>query len=1749
MRNLNQFNMKNTTYNALCITAFLTLFFCRTATSQNESPILQEDLKIIYENDSAFTEPDSNFTGYQKRFQRIEKLYGPRLFPSGDFNVGANGIKSYFNSFNEQANTQNSSSSALTCGSVTMNWTEEGPFEKAPYNGRPGNGQINRICFDPQFNLQDTNGQINQTIYAGSFHGGLWKTTDGGNTWNVAGTDNQLPQTSVSGIAVSYQNSNHIYISTGNGDALDFRHHLYAGLITGVATSVYSSGFYKSTDAGTTWNAMNGNLNAILPTYYSIRELRIDPNNPDVLYAPTSEGLLKCSNATSTSPTWQKLNTPASVSDNFNSFQFHPTDSNTIYAASDEILKSTDNGQTWTIISGTGTTLDFSTFNGNFQAQRIKLAVTPAAPDRIYANIYGREQAFNRSRKYIYYFDGSAWQNVSSDSSYISSSWMPIAVSPIESEQIFHGSIKFLRNNITQTNPYTYKVGYTTGVVHDDIHEIVFEPNDTTDPDFYVAHHGGISKTTTTSTLSSGAVVKNFVEITDGINTSMLWGLAISSIDEERILIGRQDNGTHESSNGGNSWNYLAPGDGYGAGYSHEALLNPPRKYGANNGSKNNGNNPVFFALPEDARRINGMSSSGIESWLPTDFKSKTHPVTNKKLFGFSELWSEYDYNGNAAYPHNNWKVHSDMYNITGTTSHGYDPYEWIGWRRIRDFEVAKSNSDYVYIVTFGADGVLFESNLKRSTTGLHDNQYHGTQSSLAQKFVDISSNLPQVTYQGNSYNVSITGIAVSKTNHLDVWIAVSGFHAGQKVYKSSDGGLSWNNADPNNCLPNLPCNAIVYQEGTDDRLYLAMDNGVYVSEGTGSSTNWKKVSDFPNVMTHQLVINECSNRIYAGTYGRGIWSAELLPRSKPYAFQEISSNTTWSENRVISGNIKVTSGSKLTISGATIFMPAWGEIHVEPNAILEIDSSTITNSCGNFWGGIKAFGDKTKDQLPLSQPLHQGKVYIHNNSVIENARHALANSDPNNYYPSAGGLIIAQNSTFKNNHRAAEFIAHTARDHSKFENCRFVTEPSFVSELTNNTSMAIPQITMWGTKGIEILGCTFENLSGYHIYNRYADKGIFTMDATYHIGQYCINPTNACTGSNKVPTVFRNYLYGVHAINSQSTHTTSIVNSEFYDNSIGFKTEVNANARFTDNLLQYGALAKSGYQDSTDLSYQYGVYSKKSTGYITEFNTFKKVGSAYAGAGILIEKSGTDPNRVFKNSFVDLDLGQRFWKRNRAGITGLTFPCNSNYNNTEDVKVDLDQNQISFFQFFDGIADIQVSPPTGAGNSWSSSATKHIENNTFPTIRYYDISSALPDVTKLSGPISLNSSNISWNNCNVIISRPELPPVHLPLENNAAQNYHSARSNYEQVLYTYHQLIDNGNTDSLITVIGLQFSADATALRDDLLAQSPYLSEEAIRSAAETGILSDGMLLEVCLANPEATMNEDFLNYLQYEIPNPLPQSMIELIIANWEADNPRTLLEGQIAQYAQLKMIWSNHLEHFYLTDSIDHFDSLDALFASKKNILGDYRRIELRMERGLFDDAYTIYEDIQNKYELQEFEELEYTNYGAYLSFRKELHNADGIYPTLNNNQKNTLRMIRDEETGRSSGFADNILCFFYQECKINVDEEGEYMERRRSRRQYSYMSGLKENKGITEISGEDFTIHPNPADDFIILSTDVDLKASSYQLRLRDMNGKLLVSKKLSNNRMKLEVAEFPAGLYIIEIFNEEENVFSEKFSVQ
>jgi photosystem II stability/assembly factor-like uncharacterized protein len=224
-------------------------------------------------------------------------------------------------------------------------WTALGP---APIsNGqRPGtgpvSGRIAGIAADP--------GNAN-TIYVAAAGGGVWKTTNGGSTWNPL-TDSQATL-SMGAIAIAPSNSQVLYAGTGEAN--------------NSGDSNFGLGILVSADGGATWTLATGPSGVFSTMRLATSQIAVDPTNPSVAYAAMADFANNgscCSNTgiwktTNGGAAWTNMTASINSSIPWSAVVIDPNNSSVVYGAlgdyggltANGVYKSIDGGTTWTLLT------------------------------------------------------------------------------------------------------------------------------------------------------------------------------------------------------------------------------------------------------------------------------------------------------------------------------------------------------------------------------------------------------------------------------------------------------------------------------------------------------------------------------------------------------------------------------------------------------------------------------------------------------------------------------------------------------------------------------------------------------------------------------------------------------------------------------------------------------------------------------------------------------------------------------------------------------------------------------------------------------------------------------------------------------------------------------------------------------------------------------------------------------------------------------------------------------------------------------------------------------------------------------------------------------------------------------------------------------------------------------------------------------------------------------------------------------
>lgn len=127
--------------------------------------------------------------------------------------------------------------------------------------------------------------------------------------------------------------------------------------------------------------------------------------------------------------------------------------------------------------------------------------------------------------------------------------------------------------------------------------------------------------------------------------------------------------------------------------------------------------------------------------------------------------------------------------------------------------------------------------------------------------------------------DVWVRGVAPHPTDVNKAYALMTGFDQGQKVFKTTDRGVTWTNISGD--LPNVPMGDLVPHPTDDNILYLGTEFGCYRTTNGGVNwARWNNGMPEANIVTEMGAIDrrnvDGTYYVLAATYGRGIWSREI---------------------------------------------------------------------------------------------------------------------------------------------------------------------------------------------------------------------------------------------------------------------------------------------------------------------------------------------------------------------------------------------------------------------------------------------------------------------------------------------------------------------------------------------------------------------------------------------------------------------------------------------------------------------------------------------------------------------------------------------------------------------------------------------------------------------------------------------------------------------------------------------------------
>ena len=802
--------------------------------------------------------------------------------------------------------------------------------------------------------------------------------------------------------------------------------------------------------------------------------------------------------------------------------------------------------------------------------------------------------------------------------------------------------------------------------------------------------------------------------------------------------------------------------------------------------------------------------------------------------------------------------------------------------------------------------------------------------------------------------------------------------------------------------------------------------------------------------------------------------------------------------------------------------------------------------------GGVEVHGNRNEDQLPFGNPTHQGMAKFENEAILEQARFGVRSHNPNNWQEH-GGVIIAENSTFKNCMKAIEFSSYEYTpssgfiqpNSSIFKKCNFILD----KDLPDGEDFDA-FVTLWKVNGIRFLGCNFEVDDDFFNlpFLRPVNFGIVAIDARFAVVGLCTSGTNCdiVNGDFKYST-FKNLPYGIRVANPTSNKNNIVRMTKFENCYKAIHSSKVNNSIYANNNIQLprGDFSQFDYfQHNFNRSLPMGITSINSSGYRIENNLLKSydegIQMAQPAHGVIIDNAGERNALVYKNTFSEILNSIYFTGENRHYIpksrsTGSRFLCNDfdefNNGNYPQQTVYVFPGDEFGSEKKHSIHYHQLNEPNYAtGNLHPSPTRPYVlavgspTNSTLPYAFEYHYDDLIP-VTSSGFPSSIvNFIEAQTPFCPNTIFYTSKPEDHLPLFDIIVKEdgINILEDDIGIAIASLEANLNGGNTNALIAAINS--ASDMEVLKDDLEQYTPYLTDEALLAAAYAGMPNE-LLIELCLQNPDFTQSEDFISELENDIPNPITAQMGEDIRASWENTTSYTQEFADLAQLqfeleTNLRLVINYYLEHENGSD-IRKVISLTKKMPNDISTL--YEVVDLHLGLNEYDSANIVMNSITSNFTLNQKELDHHNAFQDFIDVLETMHIAGDNFANLPHASHEQLYAISQLDDITVSHRAKEILNFFVDTFEYHYQLE---IDTNMS------SSHMVVNRKTNQVSTQKSSVYPNPTKGNINITVNDD--CNNCSLILYNNVGKVVKQAQLNSGENTLNLKRLPAGVYIYHI---------------
>jgi hypothetical protein len=829
-----------------------------------------------------------------------------------------------------------------------------------------------------------------------------------------------------------------------------------------------------------------------------------------------------------------------------------------------------------------------------------------------------------------------------------------------------------------------------------------------------------------------------------------------------------------------------------------------------------------------------------------------------------------------------------------------------------------------------------------------------------------------------------------------------------------------------------------------------------------------------------------------------------------------------------------------LEMINSTVLSDEENRIFVDRGATLNVNNSHFSSISNYLWRGIEVWGNSEINQQPFS---HQGVIRITNGGIIENAvcgirtwkPEALPEGgtglDPDKDY--FGGIIIAENAIFKNNKVAVEFMPYEFFNFSNFQKCTFETTAALLKGELPDYFVKLDDVN-----GIYFSGCDFRNT--YNGYSTVVERGggIYAIESDVIVEHICTIPGIPCLDFRA--STFSGLYRGIYALGIEKQRTITIQNSEFSNTVRGIYLSSHDFANVNLNYFQAWNEDAIG-----SVPIGFSLYLDACTGFIVEQNQFINIESSRRGTGLIVNESGRDNNQIYNNYFEKLNYGTIAQGYNRSGgstTTGLCYKCNDFVNNDYDIKI-VPRNP-GWTSTSDGIAYYQGANIPGnnlapAGNTFTTTTNTKDIGNSCNWIIYYR--HQIGPVSLLPTPADLTTN---YQVFGTTYTKSESCPPRFSTEKEKEEvkiALESASAEAEATQIALFSVVDGGSTPELQTEVITSIPDEGMELRDQLLTESPYLSDTVLKTSIEKeNVLNNAMIRDVLVANPQSAKSAKMVEMLDERV-NPMTDEMKNEILSGQIITSEKEDLEAVLSFMKQEAWYNFGALCRLYAIDTLHTWssDTIGVLFANETSLESQYKLAFWHLFKGNTSSATQVLSSIPAMFTLDASELAQQERYSLLLNTLIQLSNDPEVVLEAGTDVANTLTQLNTMSEDKPAAMSRNLLIaaglMSYDE-PIKLDDVLKTMP--------VYNPSIKGNESSK------LRVYPNPANDFITIAWNTP-DNSNLLLTLTDANGRTVHKQQLNgqNNETILNVSGFVNGTYRLSLSEGKKTIATETVVIQ